>query len=270
MSQFLINVKNLDLENKKIFIYKKDRDFYHIFKVYRVKIGEKLKFLDLDSFISYKAELLNFDDNLGIFKILKIYDKNEFLKNRTIILFQCITKTQKMDSIIEKAVELGIAKIVPVISQNVITKFNDEKFLEHKLNRWREIIISAVKQSECSYIPEIISPIKLDEIFENNRKIKDIIVSDCNGIKNINIIAWENGKDNFKENIAKDLKTYIKDNNFVNVNVLIGPEGGFSEKEIEKAKNFGWKSFRLNGNILRVETAAISIISLIKYELNLF
>jgi 16S rRNA (uracil1498-N3)-methyltransferase len=270
MSQFLINKDNLDIENKKILLTKKDSDFHHIFKVFRIKENEIVKFLCIENSDKNKtvfAKLKNFDDNLGEFEILEVFEnKNEKNKNNIkITLCQCVPKLNKIDLIIEKAVELGISNFIPVISKNVIVKL-DKKSENQKIDRWKEIVISSVKQCENPFIPKMFEVKTFEELIKNKKNIEDVL--------NYNIIAWENGKSDFKNDIAFPLKNFIKlnqnTNKLINVNILVGSEGGFQKEEIEMAENFGWKSFRLNGNILRTETAGIVILSLLKYELGLF
>jgi 16S rRNA (uracil1498-N3)-methyltransferase len=252
MSQFLIQNKNVNHSENKIFMTKDDQDFKHIFKVQRVKIGEKIKFLDELS-NQYLAEVTEINLDLAFFNILET-KKFDTDSHTVFTLYQCLPKLNKMDSIIEKSIELGVDKIVPVISSNVIVQL-DDKSTKHKLNRWNEIIISAVKQSENPIIPKISEPIKIESIIENqNTKLE-----------NLNLIGWEKGLNN---NLKQILQAKYCDK-IKNINLLVGAEGGFEKSEIDLAVKNGWQDFRLKGNILRAETAPIVLISIIKYELGL-
>src|SRR5574344_1605217 len=155
MSQFLINKDNLDIENKKILLTKKDSDFHHLFKVFRIKENEIVKFLCIENSDKNKtvfAKLKNSNDNLGEFEILEVFENNR--SNVQINLCQCIPKLNKIDFVIEKAVELGISNIIPVLSKNVIVKI-DKKSENQKIDRWKEIVISSVKQCENPFIPKM-------------------------------------------------------------------------------------------------------------------
>jgi 16S rRNA (uracil1498-N3)-methyltransferase len=248
MNQFLINSKNV--KNKKIFLTKSDKDFKHIFKVHRLKLGEKTFFLD-ENAKQYEAKLLEYDTNISIFEILKIKTNNSINKTK-FVLYQCLPKSNKMDLIIQKAVELGVTEIVPVISKNVIIKL-DKKTIKHKLKRWNEIILSAVKQSGSNIIPKILEPVRFEDIIIKTNKKSDTL----------NLIGFEHGK--------KPLKPILKNTkNIKDINLLVGAEGGFEKKEVEDATKNSWKIFKLKGNILRVETASTALVSIIKYELDLF
>lgn len=249
MSQFLI--KNENVNNEKILIYSDEQDFKHIIKVHRIKLGEKINLLD-ELANQYLAEVVEINPS---FCALKICSKKSFdrANKEFFTLYQCMPKLNKMDLIIEKAIELGIDRIVPVISENVIVQL-DEKSKNHKLNRWKEIAISAVKQSENPIIPEILEPMKFSEMIKNR------------DTKNLNLIGWEKGEQTLQPILAaaKNSKNIQKTKN---INLIVGAEGGFSESEINEATRNGWQDFRLKGNILRAETAPIVLISIIKYEL---
>ena len=248
MSQFLI--KSESVNKDKIVMTKDDQDFKHIFKVHRVKVGERINLLDEIS-TQYLAEISEINSDSAVFRIIEIKRFNRSEKE-IFTLYQCLPKLNKMDEIIEKSIELGVDKIVPVISKNVVVEL-DEKSKRHKLNRWREIAVSAVKQSGNPVVPEICEPMFFCEVIKNTDK------------NALNLIGWEKGKKNLKE-ILKNVKPVKK------INLLVGAEGGFDISEIENAsknvKNV-WHDFRLKGNILRAETAPVVLISIIKYDLGL-
>ena len=234
MPQFIITPKNI--KNNQIFLTKKDEDFHHIFNVLRKKIDDELNFLSTDN-LQYLAKVETINKNDATLKVLK---QQATKKTDYFVLFQCLPKNKKMDFIIEKAVELGVDKIVPVYSQNVMVKD-----VENKTERWQEIAIAAVKQSGNPTITQISEPQKFGEIIKNFDP------------EALNLIGYEHSENDLK--ITKKQK----------VNLIIGAEGGFDEKEIATATKLGWQDFRLKGNILRAETAPIVLISIIKNQLGL-
>ena len=252
MSQFLITNKTVNFAKNQIVITKDEQDFKHIFKVHRAKIGEKINLLDELS-NQYLAEIIEINLDFAVLNILEI-KKFDRTQKEIFTLYQCLPKLNKMDMIIEKAVELGVDKIVPVLSENVIVQL-DEKSKKHKQNRWQEIVISAVKQSENPVITEIAEPMKFDQVLKFFSK-------EC---LNLNLIGWEKGD----KNLRAILETAKAAKNTKNINLLVGAEGGFSAAEMENAVKNGWQDFRLKGNILRAETAPIVLISIVKYELGL-
>ena len=146
-----------------------------------------------------------------------------------------------MDLIVQKSVELGVFKIVPIETSRCISK-PSEKSISKKIERWQKIAKEAAKQSGRGIIPNISSPLKLDEAIS---KIKDYDKS---------LVFYENGG----EKIKNSLKTYDK-----NISIFIGPEGGFETEEIDKLKSFGATISTLGTRILRTETASLAAISVI-------
>ncbi len=246
MPQFLISSKNVNVSQNKVFLTNHDADFKHLVYVLRIKPGEKVYFLDQNG-SQYFAVFIEMKENVVFFEIL---NKKNCEKKYDFTLFQALPKANKMDFIIEKAVELGITKIVPILTKNVVVNL-DEKSGLHKLERWQKIALSAVKQSKNPIIPTISIPQK----FENILKI-----SEPNSLK---LIAWEKGENPLKP-ILKNYREKYK-----NINLIVGAEGGFEDFEIEQAKKNNWQDFHLNGNILRVETAALTLVSIIEYAFDL-
>jgi 16S rRNA (uracil1498-N3)-methyltransferase len=165
-----------------------------------------------------------------------------------ITLFQGLPKAQKMELIIQKCVEIGIFKIQPVITQRVVVK-TEGKDISNKLERWRRISEEAAKQSNRGIIPEILEPITFDMGIEN---IKN---------QDLSIVPYEKEKGN-------GLKKILIDNSYAkNVGIIIGPEGGFDEYEIDKCIKNGVIPVTLGPRILRTETAGVAVSSMILYEL---
>ena len=162
-------------------------------------------------------------------------------------LYQGIPKSDKMEAIIQKSVELGVNTIFPVNMKNCIAKIKDEN---KKQERWQKISESAAKQSKRNIIPSIEKSVNIDFI--------------CNNIKNYDlvIIAYEN-----EENIT--IKDILKENKIEKIAIVVGPEGGLTENEVDKLINSGAKVATLGKRILRTETAPITMLSMIMYEYDL-
>lgn len=152
-----------------------------------------------------------------------------------------------MELIIQKTTEIGVKKIIPVAMERSIVKLN-EKDAKKKIERWQKISEVAAKQSKRDIIPKI----------ENIIKISDL----CNKIKEYElfIVAYENEEEITLKQILQENKEIKK------IGVLVGPEGGIDEKEIEKLVQNGAKTVSLGKRILRTETAPITIASNIVYE----
>ena len=165
-----------------------------------------------------------------------------------VILYQGLPKSAKMEYIIQKCTELGIAKIVPVVTKRTVVKL-DPKSREHKVERWKKISYEAAKQSNRGIIPSIDYPISFDEAV-NEMKNTDL-----------SIICYERAEDlRLKDLLRKHLSAQT-------ISIMIGPEGGFDDEEIEKAQLQGLNIVGLGPRILRTETAGSAVLAMLMYEL---
>jgi 16S rRNA (uracil1498-N3)-methyltransferase len=167
-----------------------------------------------------------------------------------IYLFQGLPKSDKMELIIQKAVELGVYEIVPVVTNRVVVKM-DEKKSTKKVERWNNISESAAKQSGRGIIPIVKTVMTYSEALNYSKDL------------NIRLLPYElaEGLGNTKEVLWG-----IKPNQ--SVGVFIGPEGGFDKEEVERAMEAGVNPITLGKRILRTETAAITMLSLLMVELS--
>ncbi len=201
--------------------------------------------------------------NNKIYEIVKMTKNSIFVKYISdcmikkndeieVILYQAFLKNEMMDLTVKKAVELGVSKILPFFSSNVVVRLNDENDISKKKEKLEKIVIEAVKQCGRQDIPTILDFASLNEL-------KNILNEN-----DINIIAYEKEKRPLKDVII-DIKN--KKSNIKKIGIIIGPEGGFREEEIEKLKDScNLYMVSLGDRILRAETAAINLISIIKYE----
>lgn len=222
-------------------------DFNHIKNVLRMRGGEHIIVCDKEGH-DYECELYTVgSDNISA-KIISRYDSTSEL-DAQITLYQGLPKKDKMELIIQKAVELGAAGIVPVDTAHTVVKIDSGK--EDKLiSRWQSISLSAAKQSGRGIIPRIYPVMKFD------KALKEASVMDGA------IIPYEKarGIDSSKK-VISNLRKKKK------IAVFIGPEGGFSAEEINKALAAGVVPITLGHRILRTETAGLTILSILMFEL---
>ena len=222
-------------------------DYNHIVNVLRMKKGDIILITNKDSKETFKCDIEEVKANEVVCNIINRENKNIEL-NINIDLFQGLPKADKMEYIIQKCVELGVHKIVPVNMKYCIAKIKDE---EKKNIRWNKISEVAAKQCKRNIIPKIEKSIDTYTLY--------------NEIKNydLTIVAYEN-----EDYIT--LKTVLRENkNIKNIAVIIGPEGGISSEEIERLKENGAKIVSLGNRILRTETAPIAVLSMMVYEYEL-
>ena len=163
-----------------------------------------------------------------------------------IILLQALPEKERMELIIQKATELGVSAIVPFKSERSIS-LEERETRQKKAHRWQHIAIKAVQQSRRAKVPWVGEYRSFEETLE-----------DCRG-NGLKIVLWEKEGENLK-NILKQHPTRI-------IYVMVGPEGGFTEGEVELAKEEGFVPVKLGQRILRTETAAIVTVGILQYEL---
>jgi len=218
-------------------------DVRHIAAVLRMKIGDELLLCDGQG-TEYQARIEQVSKNEIATEIVS-QSKQALLVPR-ITLGQGLPKSDKMDLIVQKATELGVARIVPLITERTIVKVKDE---EKRITRWQKISREAAMQSNRPDIP----------VVENIRSLRDYLFSLDPGPGTLLLLPWEEGT----EPIKKVLRSRHE---VASVVVLIGPEGGFSAAEAGIARDKGFHPVSLGPNILRTETAAIAVLGMIGYE----
>lgn len=251
MSKFF--VKTEQINNNDIVII--GDDVNHIINVLRMKKTDEIQICNQDTGDNYNAEIVNYSKNEVECKIIsKINETTE--SNVHITLFQGIPKFEKMELIIQKNTEVGIKSIAPVIMERTVVKL-DEKIASKKLERWQKIAEIAAKQSMRDIIPQI----------GNITKLKDIDTTEFDAV----LVAYENEEHNMLKTELQKLERKIKSNNSseqqYNIAIVIGPEGGISEKELVMLAEKNAKFVSLGKRILRTETAGVVMAGNIIYEL---
>ena len=247
MPQFFINKENI--QEDKILITNLS-DINHITNVLRNRKKDRLILSGPENFV-YEAEIVSIKPDLIEAQIIDSYFSDKRLKI-SITLAQSIIKSQKQDFIIQKATELGVRTIFPFISKNTVVKFDSEKDKLFKVQRWQKIVYESAKQCKRGDLAEI-KPIS---IFDEVVNLENF---------DLKIISSE-------KEAAVSIKQFLSKNKVAeNANILlvIGPEGGWSDKEIDKFTEKSFASVTLGKLIYRAETAATVAISHIIYEYEL-
>lgn len=217
-------------------------DYNHIKNVLRMKKGEQ--FLVSHGGVSHLCELEDFESDSVIATIVEENYQDTSLPIE-IHLFQGLPKADKLELIIQKTVELGVSKIIPVEMKRSIVKLDDKK-KDGKTARWQAIAKSASKQSKRTSIPTVETAVSYTKALEMAKEL-DLI-----------ILPYESKNGMLDTiNVLKEIKAGMK------IGVIIGPEGGFDDKEVEKAEELGAKIISLGKRILRTETAAITAVAML-------
>ena len=245
MSKFF--VKPEQIKNDNIII--DGDDVNHILNVLRMKKDDEIQVCNQVTGENYKARIMQYSKNEIECKIEEKIGKSTE-SNVHITLFQGIPKFEKMELIIQKNTEVGVNNIVPVIMERTVVKL-DEKVASKKLDRWQKIAEIAAKQSMRDIIPNVKSIIKTKEIGVDRY---DVV-----------LVAYENEEHNMLKAELKKLESQNKQE--YNIAIVIGPEGGISEKEIELLDEKNVKFVSLGKRILRTETAGLVMAGNILYEL---
>ncbi len=218
-------------------------DVNHIRNVLRMKNGEKFMLCD-GAGTDYLCELSGSKERNLVATVLEEKKSDTELPVR-LVLFQGLPKKDKMELIIQKAVELGAAEIVPVMTKRTIVKTEGGKE-EKKLTRWQAIAESAAKQSGRGVIPTVA---KVHTWKEALASMKDL---------DYNVILYENAEG--MKPTAECLKDAGKKGS---IGIFVGPEGGFTEEEVTQCKEQGAECLSLGKRILRTETAGLAMLSML-------
>lgn len=242
MSKFFVKSENISSDLITI----TGEDVIHIKKVLRLKNGDNIIVSD-GLGTDYNVEIHEIHSHKVETKIISSY-KNISEPPVNTILLQGIPKSDKMDYIIQKGVELGVNKIVPVVTERTIVKISKDNY-KKKHERWNRISMEAAKQCNRGIVPEVGYPVNFKDVVET-------LPGDA-----LKILPYEKEKSQGIKGILKE-KSNNKD-----IYIFIGPEGGFCEKEIELALKNDFNIISLGPRILRTETAGIVVLSILMYEL---
>ena len=223
-------------------------DVNHIKNVLRMSVGDKICVINGQNNKEYYCEITALGNDAVDTRICEIRESDQELGNE-IVLFQGLPKSDKMELIIQKAVELGVHTIVPVSTDRTVVKL-DAKKEANKRKRWMSISESAAKQSGRLRIPKVTQVVSFKEALEMAGKM------------DVRLIPYELAEGMEK---TREIMSGIQPRQ--SVAVFIGPEGGFESGEIEKAREIGVQSITLGKRILRTETAGLVTLAMLVYNL---
>ena len=219
--------------------YLRGQEARHVLKVLRLKKGDEIIIFDGEG-KEYLAEIEAASPTSVRLRVLEEININRDSHLKSILYMGLTNKLQKFELAIQKATELGVTEIVPVICKRSSNAQNVKNW-GNKLRRWEEIVVNAAKQCGRNILPVIHQPVKLPEIEDNSE---------------LAFVLWEKG--------GKSLKSY-ESFSASSVSFIVGPEGGLDKEEIEILKEKGFKPIYLGKRILRAETAAIAGMTLVQY-----
>lgn len=236
-------------------------DVNHIKNVLRMKVDEQISVSDGISDDEYRCQIISIDDNRVECQIQFIKRDGIELPAR-VYLFQGLPKSDKMELIIQKAVELGVAEVIPVATKRAVVKL-DEKRGKQKVTRWQAISEAAAKQSKRGYIPKVHDIISFKQAiaYAKDMTCKAIPYELSEGMSDTR--SWIEACK--KACMDVDSKADTKPS----IAIFIGPEGGFASEEIDMAMEEGILPISLGKRILRTETAGLTTLSILMYELEL-
>ena len=223
----------------------------HIRNVMRLKPGEEISVSIGGDGKEYRYGIESYTEDSVLCRLRFVKDKEVELPVK-VLLFQGLPKADKMDLIVQKAVELGAAEIIPVSMERCVVKLDAGKAAK-KTARWQTIAESAASQSRRSIIPRVLAPMSMREAVEYAKAQTEV-----------RVIPYELQED---DGSVKQYLESLKEGQ--SVSIFIGPEGGFTPAEVELAKEAGIRPISLGRRILRTETAGLAILSWLIYILEI-
>ena len=233
-------------------------DVKHINNVLRLRVGEEIQVVGLHNQLTYFCEIRELDKNHVECLITDVQSESTELPVY-ITLYQGLPKGDKLEMVIQKAVEMGASQIVPVSMKRSVMKI-DPKKAENKQNRWQAIADSAASQSKRTVLPEVSGVMTYGQAVQQAKEESDVILlpyelaSGMNGSRAV--------MEAIRDKVISQADTKLK------IAIFIGPEGGFDDSEIDMAKDAGAQVITLGRRILRTETAPIAILAWLTYMLD--
>lgn len=228
-------------------IYIEGSDVNHMKNVLRMRLGEEVAVSDGNN-RQYICQVQDYEEERAVLKIIEEKPVDTELPSH-IYLFQGLPKQEKMELIVQKCVELGIYKVVPVAMKRCVVKLDTKKAAK-KVERWNGIAESAAKQAGRGFVPEVMPLQSYPEALETAKKL-DVI-----------LVPYE-----LAEGMEETKKILSSIRPGQSVGIFIGPEGGFEREEVERALEAGGQVVTLGKRILRTETAGLALLSVLMFHL---
>lgn len=246
MFQFFVKPTQININDKSVII--EGPDVNHIKNVLRMKEGEEIAVSNGVDGKEYRCGIVALEEHVVRCEIYFVKEDNVELPAQ-IYLFQGLPKSDKMELIIQKAVELGVYQIIPVATKRCVVKLDDKKAAS-KIARWQSIAEAAAKQSKRGIIPKVHDVVTFSQAIAIAREMEG------------KLIPYEMAEDMERtRTLLSDIKSGDR------VAVFIGPEGGFEQAEIDSASKAGVNPITLGRRILRTETAGMTVLSWLGYLL---
>lgn len=245
MSRFLVHPNNISADLVSL----KEKEAHHLKNVLRFCVGDKVVVFDGVG-NEYRCQIRSLNKKECLLQILEKL-KSPSKKSFVVTLAHTVTRGERFDWVVEKATELGVTSILPFSCERMSVKLNGTQVVK-KRERWQRLAEAASKQCGRAQLPEVSQIIKLPELIAQFANYELVLLA----------YELEVGK-----TIKTTLRSAIKDKRDLSVLAVVGPEGGFSAAEADQMVRAGAQSVSLGENILRTETAAISMLAMIFYEL---
>lgn len=236
-------VDKSQIANDKVYIT--GDDVKHIARVLRLRVDDEITVCDRCR-TDYECKISEISSDRVVADVLKS-EENRAESDLEITLYQGMPKSDKMDYIVQKCVELGVLKIVPVITKRAVSRPSDG---DKKIARWQKIAAEAAKQSGRGLVPEICGMINFNEAVASMTGCEDAL----------NIMPYECEANTRLRDV---LTSFGKKK----INIIVGPEGGFDDAEATAAREKGISTVTLGPRILRTETAPLAVCTAVMYEL---
>lgn len=222
-------------------------DVNHMKNVLRMKLHEKAEISDGES-RTYLCEVEAYEEDVAVLHILEEMEADTEPASK-LYLFQGLPKSDKMELIVQKAVELGVYQVIPVAMKRSVVRLDDKKAAK-KADRWNSVAESAAKQAGRSRIPEVTMPLSYNEALKMAEEL------------DVTLLPYElaGGME-----VTREVIRQIKSGQ--SVGIFIGPEGGFEPEEVDAAVSMGAKVITLGRRILRTETAGLATLAVLMFEL---
>lgn len=237
---------------KRLFVDKKitdtmiitGQDAHHILKVLRYQIGQKLIIVDPEHHVA-EAEIIEVEANSFKIKCMATLDADTEPPIE-VTLAQCLPKGDKLDFIVQKAVELGAVKVCPIVSENCVVKYDNDKKVKRQ-QKWQKIAYEASKQCGRTVVPEVMMITSLADFLA--------------GLDSAALLIFC-----YESEVERSIGSLLSGNAAQKIIVLIGPEGGFTPAEAALCADHGLQAVTLGPRVLRAETAALTALSIIMYQ----